>query len=321
MRKRSEITNRRGFTLLELLLSISILVVITAIVYASFASVVNTTTATRASIEEIRLRQFLTRSLERNFATVYSDTGYEDEAFRFVGISEDSVDGPQDSVRFCSSAPLIGGVALPGDLKEVRYEVLADLSSEMEIDLYGDDEEEEGQGQGELESPTLQVSETPLLGGNVQAVEEETSHFVADESYESPSWSVPVRSMDIEYFTGVEWVEEWDSQEVGRMPWAAHVRINFARTEEQLELEKELGFDPDEDPDFELIIPIQVGMGVRQDLRVPAEEGEEGADETEPGGEDDGSSGGNTGEYIPDNAAQATTQGQGTARPDGATEQ
>lgn len=265
---------QRGFTLLELLLAIAILAMITSIVYAVFASVVNANEMTRAEAEAVRLRQFLERSFERNFSTVYTDEDYADQAYALIGVDEDGFDGPQDTIRFTASSPVNGGLAFPGDVKEVRYEFI-DAESE-DFDLQWMDErrarEEEGGEQAEQdeEEPQdrLQVVETPLLAGDVQAVSETSGNFVTPETYESPSWTVPVRTFDVQYFDGTDWVKEWDSTQLGRMPWSVRVRINFAKTEEQLEKEDNK-YDINDDPDFEMIVPVPIGIGNYNDLREP----------------------------------------------------
>jgi hypothetical protein len=148
-------------------------------------------------------------------------------------------------------------MGLPGDVKEVRYEIFgAD-----EFEGLSDDEEDASQ-------TYLQTTETPLLAGNIQGLDEDIGGFIAPEGFESPTWTVPIRTMDIQYFTGEEWVDEWDSLVTGRMPWCIHIRLNFAKTEEQLEAEESEGYDPFDDPDLEIAIPIPAGLGGTQDIRL-----------------------------------------------------
>lgn len=282
-----------GFTLLELLLSIAILVVITSIVYATFAGVTNSVSVTRGLAEELRFRQFLAQSFQTNFSTAYSDQNYDQDVFRLIGISDETSEGPMDSVQFCSTAPLMGGLALPGDLKQVRFEAMKSLSSKMELSW----EEEE-----EMESSpaVLVVSETPLLGADVHSLDQTSGAFLTEEDYESPAWSIPIRTFDVTYFDGVDWLEEWDSQEMGRIPWAARVRINFAKSDAELEKERDRGYSALDDPDFELVVPIPVGMGVQTDLRTQeTDEEDTGAAQTE---------------YIPSEGEPATSGQAGTVR-------
>ena len=59
-----------GFTLLEVLVAVSILVVVVGIVYASFAAVGNATEISRTRAEELRTEQFLARNFATNLSTV-----------------------------------------------------------------------------------------------------------------------------------------------------------------------------------------------------------------------------------------------------------
>jgi len=91
---------------------------------------------------------------------------------------------------------------------------------------------------------------------------------------------VPIRTFDIRYYDGAEWVDEWDSEIVGRLPWSVHVKVNFARTEEQIEEEEDENIDIEEDPDFEMVIPLPTGFGRLQDGReIAAMEAERGLQE------------------------------------------
>jgi prepilin-type N-terminal cleavage/methylation domain-containing protein len=259
-----------GFTLMEMILALAIIVIMTAIVYSALSSVVNSTGMARAAAEETRLRQFLARSFEANFRSVYTDRINEQPAFQFIGINDEGSDGPMDSVRFCSSAPLMGGMSLPGDVKEVRYEVISGEDTEMDLDI-----DEAAEAAERPEGSTLESVEVPLVAGNVEELEavgeaEDFGDFeelATDPNYEAPHWSVPIRSMDLQYFDGTQWVDEWDSVQFGRVPWCVHVRINFAKTEEQLEAEASENYDEIDDPDFEMVIPIPLGLGVTEDGR------------------------------------------------------
>ena len=266
--------NRRGFTLIEVLIAISILSVIVLVLYASFSSVINTMEAARVSSEEMRLRMFLQRSFRSNFTSVFADPTIESEVFRFVGVDDETDDGPNDNVRFVSVNTLMGGRALPGDLKEVRYGTIGDDESEFNpIDF------DEDLGPLYDDQRKLEAVETPIFGSNAQELDEETGFLKPAEDeesimgaddlpvFESPSWSVPIRTVDLTYFDGLEWVDEWDSQLVGRLPWCVRIRLNFARTDAEIEEEKREGIDIIEYPDFDMVIPLPSGLGTTQDAR------------------------------------------------------
>ncbi|HEO70412.1 MAG TPA: prepilin-type N-terminal cleavage/methylation domain-containing protein, partial [Candidatus Hydrogenedentes bacterium] len=112
-----------GLTLLELLVAVSILAVISGIVYMSLAGVTEATEAARADMEKLRLERFLHRHLVNLFGSVYVDAPCMRPDYVFLGTDGSGSDGPSDMVEFCSSAPLSGGLSLPGMLKRVIIEV------------------------------------------------------------------------------------------------------------------------------------------------------------------------------------------------------
>jgi len=268
----------RGFTLLEVVVAIAILAVIMAIVYSSFSSVTRSIDATRRTVAEVRARRFLARSFNNNFGSVCVDDEYVQSVYQFLGTDEEGIDGPADTVVFCSSSTAMGGFSLPGDLKQVRYELLAGGAADTMFDAEDRPEEREEQ---EEEHPgnSLRAMETPLLGAMVEELDEESGDYVAAMDVEAPSWTLEdIRSLDFKYYDGAEekWRDEWDSLEMGRLPWCVHIRINFAKPEDVLEAEWLAGFDDEEDPDFQCVVPIPQGIGVKQPLGVgAAEPGEE----------------------------------------------
>jgi len=260
----------RGFTLIEILIAISLLAVIAAIVYESFAAVTDATDAARLSAEELRLRQFLARSFASSFSTVYVDPGFTNEQFQFIGVSETGSSGATDSVEFCSSAPLMGGTAPPGFFKRVHYSAVSPSDSSMNLEAF-----DSGSMNGLAESTlTFEASESLLAmsapmqdmtgsNGNKNAAEQAAAFGAGVSEAMSPAWTAPIDGLDLSYFDGEQWVEDWDSMAMGRLPWGVRIRINFAR----LKSEEDAGFRKTlaEDPDFEMFIPIPLGVGVLTD--------------------------------------------------------
>lgn len=292
-----------GFTLLEVLIAISILVIITAVVYSSLSTVVTATEIARVSADEMRKSQFLTRSFQSNFSTVVADSMYQDERYVLVGISEKGSRGSMDSLEFACSSPVIGAASPPGAIKRVYYGAVSqspgaggggffgdddtqpvgamklESSEQMMLDpdfaeQYGGDLFSGGggaansfsggssfdrgggslsrTGSGRSSSRGSGASHEPLLGGDAE---------------QPPGWSVPLDGFDLAYFDGYEWVEDWDSIEFGRMPWAVRIRLNYARSEEENDADREAGIRQDEDFDFVAVIPIPIGAGL-----IPEEE-------------------------------------------------
>lgn len=278
-----------GFTLIELMITISLLMVITTIVYASFSSVVTTIDGARMVAEELRFRQFLARSFSTNLSQTSGDwrpgaalrepiltnadaagdeAGDEGEVVRFWLRGEDDRGplGPKDSLTFTSAAPLLGNTALPGFLKEVRYEV-EEAARDEELE-FSDEVDEEAL------SNVLVVTETPVMtepndftaGDLFEAPDSDAlAELAAKIGYEPGGWSAPIRTLDFQYFDGEDWVEEWDSREEGRLPWSVRIRINFARAAEELEELAMLGLDLEENPDFEMVVGIPTGLGTTQE--------------------------------------------------------
>ncbi|MCC6797654.1 MAG: prepilin-type N-terminal cleavage/methylation domain-containing protein [Candidatus Hydrogenedentes bacterium] len=341
--------SRRGFTLLEVLVAMSILIVIVAVVYASFASVTDTISVARVRTEEMRLRQFLERSIRTNLTSVYVDRAYEQQVFQFVGINDQNTEGPRDSLRFVSTNQLMGGLALPGDFKEVRYDVFG--GEEGRVQLSADQKREREDYEALDMNPDqakLEATETPLLASNAQAIDTETGNIDLDDSssqgqgfnrqrnqsnaqndnqdinaamYQAPSWSVPIRTLDITYFDGVEWLEEWDSMTMGRLPWCVQIRINFARTDEEIQREFDQNIDIENSPDFEMVVPLPIALGQQTDGRdLNAAANADDQDDTGTNGEPNSGSPGAappTGGTPPTAGSGSSTTTTGRPRPGG----
>jgi len=246
-----------GFTLMEILVAITVLAIIVAIVYGSFSSVINATDMARLSADELRLRQFLARQFNINFTSVYADVELLNEHFAFVGISETGTDGPLDSVEFCSVSPLMGGVSPPGVVKRVRYAGATGNDSGMTLGtLVTDAGEQDGSQLAATESLVFEAAQTSVNDTDLESSEPAMEFGDMD----SPGWAVPIQSVDFSYFDGVDWIEDWDSVSMGRLPWAIRARINFAKSREEQEA-AESRYSAFQQCDFEMVIPIPIGAG------------------------------------------------------------
>jgi len=258
MAKRRSGSGAAGFTLLELLVAISILAVIAGIVYGSFAGVTDATAMARASAEKLRLHRFLRRTLTELFSSVYTDVTCAREDYYFVGTNDTGPDGPMDLVELCSSAPMMGGMSLPGALKRVTIEVTDEDLSDQTLDNL--DIPIQGADTSDQPWPVLRVTETPLVvTSGLDLGADSVAAFAAAAAMVSEA--VAAEAGVETYFDGEEWMEEWDSLAIGRMPWCVRVRINFAPTPEELEEEEDEGLDVVENPDLDLLVPIPLGVG------------------------------------------------------------
>ena len=252
---------RHGFTLLEVLIAVTILVMMTGMVYASLSAVVNATTAARETAEHLRYRQYITRNLNENMTAIYADAGVTRTPYTLEGIDEEGPLGPADSLSFVSSLPMPGALALPGMMKRVTYEVL-DASSEEE-GTFGGLSIDQGAA-GEKNQVFLQITEAPLILGE-PTDDYTTSYENVDETIRQRR--VPIRSMDIHYydFSTEDWVDEWNSIDELRMPWAIRFIIHLARTDEVLDEEFASGMNVGDAPDIDLSFTLPMSAGTLED--------------------------------------------------------
>ncbi len=249
--------NRNGFTMLELLVAVTILAMVCAIVFASFISVTDTAALAREAGAELRFQQYIYGSFSQNMSSIYTDQPCLQPNYALIGEDESGPFGPADSITFCTSLPMPGAMALPGILRKVRYELVPESeTAEGLMDVLTIDTA--------LQAPTgrmlLQVSEMPLVP---QEDEENISLDDALSNDQTRIRQIPVHSMDIKYYDGYDedWVDDWDSVADKRMPWAIEIRINLARSEEQLQAVYAQGIDLNESPDLLMVFPVPVGAG------------------------------------------------------------
>lgn len=207
---------KRGFTLIELLISIAILAIAVTLVYESFVSVTTTTDLARTEAAHLREREYIRRSFAENLNAVYSDAACMVPDFAFHGEA--------DTLSFCTSLPMPGSTALPGELRGVTYEV--------------------GNG-GDIATPTagfsadtptadsgtyLIITEAPVIRGAMDSSGGVSVDNTIDEGM-SRVRQVPISSVTFRYYDGEaqDWVEEWDSYDMQHLPWAVEVMVDLAR--------------------------------------------------------------------------------------------
>lgn len=240
-----------GFTLIELMVAITILALATTLVYEAFVSVTTTTELARDEAARLRERQYIGRSLSENFSAIYTDPACVTPEYALLGEDGSGPVGPGDSISFCTTLPMPGAGGLPGQLRGVSYEVVG--PDEVNADL-----------------PTAGFSTDPAAANYAPAYLLITEHPVVlgsdDFNLESDAddelsrvRQVPISSMDILYYDNEteDWVDDWDSIEKTRLPWAIQVLITLARTEDE---EAMLGADPNE-PDIDMTFMLPLGAG------------------------------------------------------------
>ncbi|MBI1320889.1 MAG: prepilin-type N-terminal cleavage/methylation domain-containing protein [Candidatus Hydrogenedens sp.] len=255
-----------GFTLLEVLVAVTILAMICTIVFASFSGVVNTAEVARDAAADSRFQTYIHNSFRENMASIYSDPSCMQIPYSLLGEDETGPGGPADSLEFCTSLPMPGATALPGVLRRVRYEVVQEADTEgMAAGVIDIDRATGVGGDARL---MLQITESPLiLEGGDDEIELDESAMEENARVRH----VPVQSMNIRYYDVEEedWVDAWDSIELSRMPWAIEISINLARSQEELQNLYGLGVDLNEDPDLRMTFPVPVGAGTLRQFIDP----------------------------------------------------
>ncbi len=242
-----------GFTLLEMLVAISVLTVVVGIVYATFASVTTSMDIARDNADRMSYGMALRRNLTDNLGAVYADAAGKREEFQLVGTDESGRFGPADTLRFCTSLPMAGAYALPGVMKTVQYHLVQSSDVDAEATGYpGDDPERPGMA--------LLITESPL------AYQEGLEGAVSgSDKLAKVQRAIPVASFDVLYFDGLsqEWKQDWDSLNEQRLPWAVWVRVNLPRSEQERAADNAAGVDLTETPDIDVMVPIATGAGIQ----------------------------------------------------------
>ncbi len=243
--------NQAGFTILELMVAISVLIIMVGIIYGSFSSVTDSMMLARDNAERLRYKQYIKDHLKRHFEAIYVDSGCVRPEYQFLGEEDTSQFGPADFVQFCTSLPLSGPYALPGLRKVVHYAVgdAAELGGDWLAPAEGD-----------TSYVYLRIYEEPLV------IATEQLEITADEAPESlvVERFIPIQTFKVAYYDGLNdtWYDAWDSLEEGRLPWAVRIRVNLPRTEAELNADWLSGIDPLEHPDLDMTITLPAGMGV-----------------------------------------------------------
>lgn len=254
-----------GFTLIEILVAMVLLVILVSAVYTCFVSVADTAEIARTSADELRIQQLLWKHFTENIGAVLPNPNGE---YALVGEDESGAYGPADTLRFVTQLPMSGAKSLPGIVKKVEYHVDDPSVAEsggfqtFAIDAAPTDEKE---------GVTLFIKESPLVlfgegeGGDLFEAE--------DAGDEAITWEreLPIRSVNFQYYDGTaeEWVEEWNSDETGFLPWAIRVQVNLAKTEGQMMEEASSGVDPREDYDLDVTVVLSAAAGVLSEFEDP----------------------------------------------------
>jgi len=258
---------RAGFTLLEILIAISVLVVITGIVYESLEAVTNATETAREQDTELRVRDFLLRNFSSSISTIYVDPGFLNGQCQLIGKKGTS---GIDSLEFCSSAPVMGGASEPGLLKRVQYGEAEDASDAKQGSLAPDSGEGDFPMFEAKERLIREPMETMILASSGALERQLRSVMSSEDLIEAPDqitpvWTLPVSAVSFLYFDGQDWVEEWDSTSMMRMPWCIRIRVNFVPSPDEDSNSGSRTLTPEDEGGFQMYVPVPIATGVHTD--------------------------------------------------------
>ena len=227
---RSRQTPTAGFTLLEILIAVSIASVVVLTIYGSFRAVLTGVERVDKDQARLRIADFLITHFEENISGAYlPSVGPMAQGIEFIGENREAADGrPIDSLTFFTTAGRMGGGALPGDTKQVAY---------------GLAEEEDGWYR-------FNVYEKPRL---LLPVTEDQNNELPSEG---ASWTIPMASLDFKYYDGEEWFDSWNSSSEGRLPVAVKIEARFVEKRFEAFAQK-LGI---QEPVLVMVVSIPLGI-------------------------------------------------------------
>jgi type II secretion system protein J len=185
--------SRNGFTLLEILLSLTLLAIILATIYQAFFGHVKTMEATRLIEEHYQIGRTALDIMAREIEGAY--LGSEEHTYIFLGIDGQSVEGvPTDTLHFVTTSSFTGSDRLQeSGLREITYRFTVDQETEEGLIVRREDQT---------------VDEDLQTGGREQILAER------------------IKGLDLLFIDeeGKE-VEAWDSAESKQLPVAVKITI------------------------------------------------------------------------------------------------
>lgn len=256
-----------GFTLLEILIAISVLVVVVGIVYECLEAVTNATETARLQETELRARDFLLRNFSSSLSSLFVDPGFQNSQCQLIG--KKGTNGI-DSLEFCSSAPLMGGASEPGLLKRVTYGEAEDGAAEGQGAFAAENGGRPSRLFEARERLIREPSELVVLASSGALERQLRSVMSSDDLIEppggvTPTWTLPVEAVSFLYFDGQDWLEEWDSMGMMRLPWCIRIRVNFARPPDEEADGGPRALTVEDEGDFQMYVPIPLASGVHTD--------------------------------------------------------
>jgi general secretion pathway protein J len=198
---KSEIRNRDGFTLIEVLLAMTILAIILTAVYASFSTAGRNIEHAEVSRDETDLARMLISRLSDDIANAHYYNTSLVAPLIFYGKREDDPTGEGKIMRDSLYLTTLTNWRRPGSKQTDLWEVGYFFKEKPESTGY-----------------VLMRWEKRELSKDVPALEGGNEFELTDQ----------VLSLRFRYYDGSKWVEEWDSRKSHLLPNAVEIALMLA---------------------------------------------------------------------------------------------
>jgi len=211
---------RGGFTLLEVLVAITLLAMISSIVFGTFFYTINNAEQLEKRALLSHTAGFILEAISRSISSTYvpyvGTYAFEDtQQSVFVGMESLLKDVEADSLSAFTMNPRFGGGMPGGEISYVQYVV------EEADDVHNAPEWVEDEN-----NPLILICNVePLLA---------LSDDLDDMDAQSRFWMLNINSLNFEYFDGSKWLEEWDFETQGILPGAVKVELELADSEGEI---------------------------------------------------------------------------------------
>ncbi len=205
--------HRGGFTLIEVLVATAILAIILGIVFGTFFYTVNNAEEREEHASLCQRASFILNNIGQTvasacvpFAGRYPDMQEEKSVLRGTDAVDDGFDA--DSLSTFTTNPRFGARARPGEIALVSYET---------------------EPHKDFEGPELPLDKNNplLLKCTVQPLLTKS-----DDEQAGPQWVLGIRSLNIDYFDGSEWLAEWRYENQGTLPKAVKIELTLGDSNE-----------------------------------------------------------------------------------------
>lgn len=239
-----------GFTLIELMVSVTILAIISGTVYTAFNSSLNVYQRESGRVIMHQKCRVAVDQIARDLSNLFYIQGDEDLQFQAEDVSQET--GEQDTITFVlvtdnSPDPFLAqlypqeedpaideeATQATSDLTRVVYMLGTDPElTEEQLSERGSTDEEEQQSLSLLRITSRSLNLEELMEGFDEGieslVESERAALEAGETPETQTQVVAdhVVSLDFKFFDGEEWIEAWEEEEI--LPRAVQVIITVA---------------------------------------------------------------------------------------------